>query len=369
MRAVSTIRALTVRLIGPTGGWKRAAVALVTPLVVAGGLALAAGKPGTLGLQIQPIAIEARPISGFDKEHPEKTRFGRLEWRGGLVLTSQSANFGGWSGLAIDAGGKSIIAVSDAGTWLTAELAYEGKRPLGLASARLGPLLSVDKKVLTRNRDRDAESVTLVDGTPGGGNLLVSFEGNDRIGRFGVSATGVAAPSGYLKLPPEVTRVRSNDGLEAVSVLRGGPMKGAVVAFTENLLAGEANHAGWIWIAGEPKRVSLTDIGGFEITDAAGLGDGGLLVLERRFRWNEGVKMRLRLIKAQDVKPGALMSGEVLIEADLNQEIDNMEGLAVHTEPNGTTVLTLISDDNFNPLLQRTVLLQFALPASSVAAR
>ena len=46
-----------------------------------------------------------------------------------------------------------------------------------------------------------------------------------------------------------------------------------------------------------------------------------------------------------------------------------MEGLAVHTGSQGETLLTLISDDNFNSLLQRTVLLQFALPAKSVAAR
>jgi hypothetical protein len=40
--------------------------------------------------------------------------------------------------------------------------------------------------------------------------------------------------------------------------------------------------------------------------------------------------------------------------------IDNMEGLAVHRAKNGDVVLTLISDDNFNPL-QRALLLQFTL--------
>jgi hypothetical protein len=38
-----------------------------------------------------------------------------------------------------------------------------------------------------------------------------------------------------------------------------------------------------------------------------------------------------------------------------------MEGLGVHTESDGTTVLTILSDDNFNPVLQRTLLLQFSL--------
>jgi hypothetical protein len=38
-----------------------------------------------------------------------------------------------------------------------------------------------------------------------------------------------------------------------------------------------------------------------------------------------------------------------------------MEGIAVHRGAGGETVVTLISDDNFNRLLQRTILLQFVL--------
>ena len=38
-----------------------------------------------------------------------------------------------------------------------------------------------------------------------------------------------------------------------------------------------------------------------------------------------------------------------------------MEGLAVHRGAGGETVLSLISDDNFNHFLQRTVFLQFTL--------
>jgi hypothetical protein len=37
-----------------------------------------------------------------------------------------------------------------------------------------------------------------------------------------------------------------------------------------------------------------------------------------------------------------------------------MEGIALHRNASGETILTLISDDNFLPF-QRTLLLQFAL--------
>ena len=62
----------------------------------------------------------------------------------------------------------------------------------------------------------------------------------------------------------------------------------------------------------------------------------------------------------RDVKPGSIIKGETVFEADRNYNIDNMEGLAVHRAANGDTVLTILSDDNFNPL-QRALLMQFTL--------
>jgi hypothetical protein len=84
-------------------------------------------------------------------------------------------------------------------------------------------------------------------------------------------------------------------------------------------------------------------------------------VLERRFRYSEGVKMRIRRIAESEPKRGCLIEGETLLEADYNLNIDNMEGIAAHRVVSGETILTLISDDNFS-LLQRTLLMRFALP-------
>jgi hypothetical protein len=50
----------------------------------------------------------------------------------------------------------------------------------------------------------------------------------------------------------------------------------------------------------------------------------------------------------------------VLIEASLSDEIDNMEGISAHRAPDGASVLTIISDNNFGGF-QRNVLLQFAI--------
>ena len=49
-----------------------------------------------------------------------------------------------------------------------------------------------------------------------------------------------------------------------------------------------------------------------------------------------------------------------IFEADLGNEIDNMEGIDAHVTEEGDTVLTLVSDDNFS-MIQRNLLMQFTL--------
>jgi hypothetical protein len=70
--------------------------------------------------------------------------------------------------------------------------------------------------------------------------------------------------------------------------------------------------------------------------------------------------MRIRRIPLAGIKPDALVDGTSLIEADLAHQIDNMEGIAVHRNAAGETIITLVSDDNFSGL-QRNLLLQFAI--------
>ena len=93
----------------------------------------------------------------------------------------------------------------------------------------------------------------------------------------------------------------------------------------------------------------------------------GIPILERRFRFSEGIQMRIRRISQSELEPGALIEGEVLLEANDAFNIDNMEAIAAHRAAAGETVITLMSDDNFSPF-QRTLIMQFALPDGPVLA-
>jgi len=351
--------------------WPRSRIAravIAACIITAAGIALGGTKPSTLDVQTGPIRVEAHPIARFDRGQPDARRFGKLTWRGGLVLTSPAKNFGGWSGLIVDSTGKGYFAVSDAGTWMSGNMDYDGAGKLtGLSSVRLGPIQSESGQPLLAKRDSDAEGLALLSGTPQKGSVLISFERRHRIASFDLGAKGLSEARSYIALPAGAKRMTGNGGFEAIAVLPGGTNKGSLVAITESLRDGNGNRVGWIWIKGKPERFQLANVGGFDITDAAPLPDGGLLVLERRFRLDEGVKMRLRLIRQHQLQPGATIAGDTLVETDDTREIDNMEGLAVHAGPAGEIIVTMISDDNFNRALQRTILLQFTLSAGVLA--
>ena len=151
-----------------------------------------------------------------------------------------------------------------------------------------------------------------------------------------------------------------NRGVEALAIISAGRLKGTVVVFSERLADKNGNLKGWLIGGPMPGAIALRNIGGFDITDMAPLPDGGVVLLERRFRYSEGIKMRIRRIAANDLKPGATIEGEILLAADDSLNIDNMEGIAAHRSASGEIVLTLMSDDNYSAL-QRTLLMQFAL--------
>jgi len=85
-----------------------------------------------------------------------------------------------------------------------------------------------------------------------------------------------------------------------------------------------------------------------------------MLILERSFSFTSGVAMRLRRLKAETIRPGAVADGPVLVEADMGYDIDNMEGLDVWRRADGALMVSIVSDDN-RSLIQRNLYLEFRL--------
>src|SRR5690606_11757734 len=123
-------RKSNVRRLGPM---KALGVIFAAALLVVFADAVAAQKP--VVSEIKEIEVTARPIAGFDRQNIDRQRFGRLQWRGGLVLSSTAPEFGGWSGLVLDKNGSRVLAISDAGAWLMADVGYDGSRPARVVNA------------------------------------------------------------------------------------------------------------------------------------------------------------------------------------------------------------------------------------------
>lgn len=305
-----------------------------------------------------PVSIEvnARPIPSFDRHDRERVRFGALEYRSGLVLTSRFPGFGGLSGIRLDAKGERFISFSDKGTWLTGSIVYQGREMTGLADVEAAPMLGPDGKPIITRGWFDSESIAL-----DGSFVYIGLERVNQVLRFDFSKGFTRSRGEVVPLPPAASRLPYNKGLEAlVFVPKGMPLAGTLIAMSERGLDAKGNLIAFLVGGPAPGQFSVRRTENFDITDAVLLASGELLILERKFSWFSGIGIRIRRIALKSVAPGAVVDGPPIFEANLGNEVDNMEGIDAHVTPEGETVLTLVSDDNFS-MIQRTLLLQFTL--------
>lgn len=318
----------------------------------------------TAGAAAEPhdVRVEARPLI-IDHDNPGRKMFGKLTWRGGVVLRSSAGPFGGYSGLAVSADGSELLALSDRTSWLNMKVTERGGRLAGVSDARIGALqLRAEWDNPEPARDlEDAEALAPLHHGKLVGPYYIAFEGEHRIHRYEFDGTDFSAPTGALNLPESALRLPDNKAIESLAFLRDGPYEGAALAFSERRAHISGDSLGWMFRDGEVEQLRLKRSGQFDITDIAALPDGGLIVLERNFAGLiQGVFMRIRRVAAEEIAPGARLEGEVLYETESGHMVDNMEAIAVHTDSGGRIILTIMSDDNYNPL-QRTLLMRFAI--------
>jgi hypothetical protein len=315
-------------------------------------------KPKDETFVTAPVSIDvnARPISSFDPRDRSHVRFGALEWRSGLVLTSPFRGFGGLSAIRLDAKGEKFISLSDKGSWFTGRIVYKGREMTGLADVEAAPMIGPDGRPITARGWFDSEAIAL-----DGSLVYVALERVNQVLRFDFSKGFTRARGEVVTMPPAVKKLPYNKGIEGlVFVPKGQPLAGTLIVFSERGLDPQGNLIAFLVGGPSPGQFAVRRTRDFDISDAVLLPSGDLLVLERKFSWLAGVGIRIRRIPLAQVAPGAVVDGPSIFDADLGQEIDNMEGIDAHVTPEGDTVLTLISDDNFS-MLQRTLLLQFTL--------
>jgi hypothetical protein len=306
------------------------------------GLATAAGADA--------ITVTSEPI-GFFQRLSSSGDFGALSWRGGLTLTSESEAFGGFSGLLLGKDCEDILAVSDRGNWLQARLLYEDGKPSGIEGAVISPILDSKGQAQKSKVWADAEALTRLDN----GRIAVGFESRVRFGTYDISRSGLDARFQPMQHPKEIDRGPENGEVEALGELPDGRM----IAIAERQYDEKGMIRGWMWKGAKAEPFALEPYDAYRVTDLV-IADGEVLTLERRFSTDSLPGMAVRRFAIADLASGRTVVPELLLEATAPlYVIDNMEAIAL-CERGGETRVTLMSDDNFNPSVQSTILLQFA---------
>lgn len=274
-------------------------------------------------------AVDGGQVLMFDAE---------VTWRAPLE------RFGGFSGLAVVDDGRSLVTISDRGSWARAQLKRRDGRLEGVELMAMGQLHAISGKRLGEH-ETDAEDLAIAPN----GTAYISFEGFHRIRRY----PDLDGPALNLEGHPEFRHLQNNSGLEALTF----DADGTLYAIPER--SGRIDRPFPVYRLKNgrwDKTLSIRRDGRYLVTSADFGPDGRLYVLERDFRWLGGFTTRVRSFH---LGPKGFDDERTLLETRFG-ELDNMEGISVWQDDAGRVRVTMISDDNFN-MIQRTMIAEYIL--------
>jgi hypothetical protein len=299
------------------------------------------------------VRVTAKPISQF-KPRSDQAKFGPLEFIGGIEFSSNDSRVQSLSSIRFRPDGAHFVSVLDTGEWLTGQIVRDASGRLsGLSDVAVSPILMRDGRAGSKSAS-DAEGLALRDG-----EAFVSFEQRHRIEAYPDPGFETSKPLRNVNFLIPLHELRRNAGIETlVASPAAGPLQGGLVAIAESSRDAAGNLLAAIIDGPLKGEFTVVRHDPYDATDGAFLSDGDLLLLERRFSFVGGMGMKIRRIKGADIRPGAVVDGEVLIDVGADHAIDNMEGIDVVAGPDGSPHLIVVSDDN-GLFLQRNLMLEF----------
>jgi len=314
-------------------------------LVLLGFCAASCGPSAAQTQAWTPVEVVARPIT-------VPAQAGALQGRVGFVLESPEARFGGLSDLHVFEDGR-LLAVTDSGEWLLAELVFDPATglPTDLASARMALMRDEAGEPFPNKASGDAEDLAVLPD----GRVAVSFEQTQTIRIYDLFGAGPLAPA--LAGPPlaEVEGLNPNRGLEALASLPNGDLLiGAEL--------GRRGAASPVWLLSLDAESPLEPVSrmrtppGFGLTGWDWDSERQVLVAVQRF-FAPGFGLRIRLVAGPLPPEGRAFVLEELAALAPPLPIDNIEGVSIRSVEGGSR-LFLISDDNYSEN-QQTILLVF----------
>lgn len=300
-----------------------------------------APEPGSAGRVLAPM-----PLAG------------PLRSLGGFEIDNAKLGAGGLSAIHLD-GDLLATMIDDRARRAQARIVLRDGLAARLEPVAAGPLGDGAGHPLRPGHAGDAEALArLPDGT-----WLVGFERWHRIRAY----RRLDGPGDYVQAPAGLDRSPFNAGLESLALLADGRL----LAIAEGLApdGAPALRRAWVGRRGRWAALAWRPAPGLVPVDAAGLPDGGALVLERAFSWLGGFTGRLVHVPAAAMAradEGVVLEGRELLRLDgTTVPAENYEGVAAVSHQ-GRTLVAIVADDNHSPL-QRSLLLLFEFGDSTVA--
>lgn len=320
---------------------RRLPAALAVALLLSG---CAIGQDGPPSAPVALLEDAATPM-----------RAGELVWRGTLHLRDANPDFGGLSSLRVSPDGSQFVAISDRGRRIAGRLTYDRLGNLAAAGDYgIAPLLGTDGRALP-DFFNDTEGLALIGPWPGDG-WAVSMERRHAILRYPPSLAG--SPAVPLETPAGFADLSFNLGIETLLSLPDERL----LAIAEGV-GPDGRHRAWVGGPSAWVELAYQALPPFLPVDAARLPDGGILVLERRVGLLGGWGSRIVHVPAPDLAaallPGGVMRGREIARLAPPMTTENYEGIDVRPLTGGGFALYLVADNNFKPILQRTLLTMF----------
>ncbi|WGW04705.1 esterase-like activity of phytase family protein [Tropicibacter oceani] len=268
------------------------------------------------------------------------TYLGSYTWRSG------DAELGGLSGIEITDNGMGFVALSDRAKLVKGSFTRDKTRITGVQNAGWQALRDPKGQPL-KDALADSEGLALADD----GTLFISFEWRHRVWAYSPGGKATALPRAQ-----DFKGLQANSGLEALAI----DARGRLYTLPER--SGQMTRPFPVWRfdgKGWSQPFSLRRDAGFLPVGADFGPDGWFYLLERQFT-GYGFRSRVRRF---DVTGDKVHREETLLESPALRH-DNLEGISVWRANDGTIRMTMVSDDNFRPFLQRTEFVEYAVTES-----
>lgn len=250
---------------------------------------------------------------------------------GSYTIRPEDARLGGLSAVEITGRGRVFTALSDRGMLFRGEITRDAAGQV--TALALSPPEELAGRGGERGQrgDRDSEGLAI---TPDGQHFI-SYEGDHRVEHY--------RPGGGTILPPApgFAGLEANGSLEALAVDADGTLY-TLPEISHGATIPVFRYANGRWLDGG----SLPRDGRFRPVGADIL-DGGFYLLERDFSLLFGFANQIRRFDLS----GSGLSGGTVVWQSSHGAFSNLEGVSVWRDGHGRLIASMVSDDNFSPLL------------------